>query len=217
MIEVSGDVVRLDNADFFRLVHEPEAPEHREALSVPDMAEGLEAVRAPLIHVDVLIAGAARVARHHVWLTEGVALFLLTVREPTRQVLVTPPGHVPSGLARMLRLGPRPTPAREPMTVDGADLEKVFDVEDADATDVRESLLESWESTGAWSVVVAYGEEERRTLFLDGPQGLRLVLPDPEPPTPDEAWQAVPISATTAWRQLCSLLPADADLASRDI
>lgn len=214
MLEVSGSVVRLDNSAFFSLVNEPDAPKHHEVLAIPGMREGLRAVRQPLIEIDVLIAGVHDIARHHAWLGEGIALFLLTVKEPARQLLVTTPGHVPSGLARILRLGPRAGGVREPITVDGYEVESVFAAEDLVDRHRREAVFQRWGADGAWSVVLTHDDQERRIILLDDPTGLRLVLPDPDPPTPDQTWQAVPISPTTAWRQLCALLPSNVGTAT---
>lgn len=199
-LEVRGGAVRLDNADFARLLGAPDHPANAEALSVPGMPEGLAAVRNPLVEVDVLCSGAQALTRHHAWLSEQAALFLLTVREEERQVLVTSPAHLPSGVARVVRLHPEPVPDREPAAVTEGVLSDLFDEDSA----ARCAALDRTGAEAAWSATARWDEGERWVPVLRRADGLRLL------DSYDEQWWQVPVSATEVWRLLTLLLP-DAD------
>lgn len=204
MLEIRGSSVRLDNATFAAVVHGA----HPEVLSIPGMAEGLAAVRRPLVEVDAWACRRDDVVRHHVWLRRQVAMVLLTVSGETRQLMAVPAAHVPSGLARALRWLPREAAESGRAKVERDHLDTLF----GDDPAVRTAAFDDLDAEVAWSVVSRWSGGERRMLVLDSPaHGQRLARPSPA----DLHWELVPASSTTLWRRLASLLPHPDQLEER--
>ncbi len=135
-IRVDGRVLRLTDTDFQDLVLGEATPSRRDALAVPDaladalavpgVPEALEAVRSPLAVLNVAVTGRSRLMSHQAWVTPDTVALLLDVREGERQLMALPPALLASGLARLLRLGPRRVAERSRCTVDGSALADLF-------------------------------------------------------------------------------------------
>lgn len=193
-IEVRGSVIRLDVGSFEELVGE--RPTGHEAFGVPGVAEAIEAVRDPAAHLDLDVAGPALVQHHRVWVDHEMSAFLLGVREDEHQLLAVPPALLGAGLARVLRIGPRPVGPREPREVDEDLLEDLFHDDEMR----RRSAYAGLDAHLAWNMGLFWPEGRRWFSVVDGPSGLWWVE--------GEAGARVltPTTATEVWRVLSSLL-----------
>ena len=134
------------------------------------------------------------------------------------QEIVVPPDFVPEALARLNDVGPRPRPegagrlrvsvaglAAALATRDAAAAELTGPDDDALRT-ILAALRDHWRVEARWAA--AEGSPGVRVVeVLDTDAGMWLVVPDGEHV---ELWPSTP---TTVFRQLCALLPRDAELA----
>lgn len=213
-IRVDGGVVRLTDTDFQDLVRGEAAPSLADALSVPGVPEALDAVRSPLAVLNVAVAGRSRLLSHQAWVTPDAVALLLDVREGERQLMALPPALLASGLARLLRLGPRRVAERAPARADGAVLAARADsavlADLFSATEVlRRSAFETLDVDLAWNLGLSWPGGDRWLSGLDGKDGLWLVAGDEAAP------RLEPSTATDVWRRLTTLLVGvDAPLAA---
>ncbi len=195
-IRVDGRVVRLTDTDFQDLVRGEAAPSLADALSVPGVPEALEAVRSPLAVLNIAVAGRSHLLSHQAWVTPDAVALLLDVREGERQLMALPPALLASGLARLLRLGPRRVAERAPGEADGAVLADLFS-----ATEIlRRSAFETLDVDLAWNLGLSWPGGDRWMSGLDGRDGLWLVAGDEAAP------RLEPSTATDVWRRLTTLL-----------
>lgn len=185
----SGTVLRLTAAEFQRLVED----EHDSPLA----PGAVTAVCDPLVVGTVDVTGQHGLVRHHVWVGETTAALLLHVTGDQHQLMALPPSLVPSGLARVLRIGPRKVGDREPRSADPAQLGGLFATDEV----LRRSALGALSCRLAWQVALSWEApgQDRWLAGLDGREGLWLVTGDERAP------RLTPVTATDVWRRLSTL------------
>lgn len=196
-IEVHDRVIRLDESAFQSLVAggQDTVPQ-QQALAVPGVGEALEAVRAPLAVINVDVTSPAVHQTHRVWVDPEAAALLLTVHGDERQLLAAPPALLASGLARVLRIGPRRVGARAPRPVEPDVLADLY----SETEILRRSAFDALAADLAWSIGLSSAGEDRWLSAVDGPDGLWLVAGDEHAP------RLEPVTATEVWRRLTTLL-----------
>jgi hypothetical protein len=196
-IRVDGRVLRLTDDDFQDLVRgETSSPSLADALALPGVPEALEAVRSPLAVLNVAVAGRGHIQSHQAWITPDAVALLLDVREGERQLMALPPALLASGLARLLRLGPRRVAARAAHEVDGEELADLF----AETEILRRSAFDTLAVDLAWNLGLSWSGGDRWMSGVDGSRGLWLVAGDEAAP------RLEPSTATNVWRRLTTLL-----------
>lgn len=196
-LRVDGRVLRFTEGDFQDLVlGEESSPSLADALAVPGVPEALKAVRSPLAVLNVAVAGRNRLLSHQAWVTRDTVALLLDVREDERQLMALPPTLLASGLARLLRLGPRRVAERSRCTVDGSALADLF----SETEILRRSAFETLEVDLAWNLGLSWPGGDRWMSGVDGRSGLWLVAGDEAAP------RLEPTTATDLWRRLTTLL-----------
>jgi len=197
-VRVAGPVLRLADTDFESLVRgEQGSPALSEALSVPGVPGALDAVRAPAAVAHVAVAGPTRLATHRAWVTRDTATLLLDVDGDMRQLMPMPPALLASGLARLLRLGPRRVGGRTARAVDAEVAADLF----AEAEIVRRSAFDLVGADVAWNLCLSWPGGDRWLSGVDGREGLWLFGGSETAP------RLEPTTSTYLWRRLTTLLP----------
>lgn len=194
-IRVDGSVLRLTEPDFQGLV-DGEASSCSVAEGVPGLPEALEAVRSPLAVLHVAVSGRDHLLSHQAWVSREAVALLLDVRDGERQLMAQPPALLASGLARLLRLGPRQVDERTPAEVDAEVLADLF----AETEILRRSAFETVAADRAWSLGLSWRGGDRWMSGVDTVAGLWLVAGDEVAP------RLEPTTATDIWRRLTTLL-----------
>jgi hypothetical protein len=202
-IEVAEGEVHLDGAAWLSLIDGTAPAPQRDAVAgVPGMDIALEAGAEPaaVLQLDLITPGGA--FTHEAWVApEGMAL-LVDLGGGRRRLMALPPDHLAAGLARLVGLGPRRTPARVARDVGEDELEAWFGQDDAE----RAAAFEPIGADRAWTLgAAAAGAEPDDALLMavaDGAGGPWLVERS------GEAMRLVPVSPTWVWRRLAGLLPA---------
>jgi hypothetical protein len=210
-IEVHDRVIRLDEKAFQTLVAgKQDTVPQQQALAVPGVGEALEAVRAPLAVINVDVTSRAVHQTHRAWVDPEAAALLLAVHGDERQLLAAPPALLASGLARVLRIGPRRVGARAPRPAEPEVLADLY----SETEILRHSAFDALAAGGAaadgtaggvaadlaWSIGLSSAGEDRWLSAVDGPDGLWLVTGDEHAP------RLEPVTATDVWRRLTTLL-----------
>ncbi len=132
-IEVAEGEVHLDGAAWLSLIDGTAPAPQRDAVAgVPGMDIALEAGAEPaaVVQLDLITPGGA--FTHEAWVApEGMAL-LVDLGGGRRRLMALPPDHLAAGLARLVGLGPRRTPARVARDVGEDELEAWFGQDDAE-------------------------------------------------------------------------------------
>jgi hypothetical protein len=215
-IEVHDRVIRLDEKAFQGLVAGgQDTLAQQQALAVPGVGEALEAVRAPLAVVNIDVSSPAVHQTHRAWVDPEAAALLLAVHGDERQLLAAPPALLASGLARVLRIGPRRVGARAPQPAEPDVLADLY----SETEILRRSAFDALAAGGAvhrspdggtagsgvaadfaWSIGLSSAGEDRWLSAVDGPDGIWLVAGDEHAP------RLEPVTATEVWRRLTTLL-----------
>ncbi len=169
-------------------------------------APALSAVRDPLVRLRCRVGGRL-VLEHHGWVTPEVAALLLDSGSGEYELVSLEPQFLAAALAKVVQLGPREAAAPAATTVDADTVEDFFHHDHLRRT----SALAQVEARLAWSVEVAWETSGRALTVVDTLRGAQLVVSATEPAS-QRAPSLTPTTATTLWRRLTTLLPADEEL-----
>ncbi|RZS86934.1 hypothetical protein EV189_2352 [Motilibacter rhizosphaerae] len=199
-------VVRVDPDGLARLreAHAAGAAEGpaASALAVQGVPEALDALSAPLVVAELVVAGPDLVTSSTAFLDRDVCALLLAVHDEVAQLLVTAPAAFPAAVARVVRLGPRHG-RREPAPVEQEVLEDLAHADGLRRSSAYAVLGADW----SWTLDVRWQAGERQLAAVDGSAGLALVERE------GEGWALRPATATEVWRLLTRALPGDEELA----
>lgn len=195
----------------------------------PLLEPGLATARAPVCRVLLEVAGAAGSHLHRGWVNADAGAFLLYTREDRYDFLTTGPTFVPAAIARLMRVGPRPVPAGNPLASTTALTEALFDEEsrtrrnaftelaaaDEDGTRFDRTTRDGWMAA---RTVLAWtghdGHPTGRDLTIIQTEAGTLLAQCPDPALP-EAVTWTPIRSSDLWRAIVVLLPDDSELGHR--
>jgi hypothetical protein len=197
-VEIRDGVVRLAPDDWTDLVERDSVPDGLDGIA--GLAEAIAATRDPAVQLQLDVASADRVARHHAWASPEAAVVLLQVDSDQHQLMPMPPAFVAGALARLTKLGPRKAPVEvpHPRDVDGDLLEDLFHLDDMR----RMSAFQAMAVRFAWVLATSRAETDVRVAVVEDAAG-RWMVEEAE-----KGWQVVPTTATEIWRSLTSLLIA---------
>lgn len=175
--------------------------------SVPDgldgiagLAEAIAATRDPAVQLQLDVASAERVTRHHAWASPEAAVVLLQVDGDQHQLMPMPPAFVAGAVARLTKHGPRKAPAevQHPREVEGDLLDDLFHSDEMR----RMSAFQAMAVRFAWVLATSGAEADVRLAVVEDAVG-RWIVEEAE-----TGWRVVPTTATEMWRSLTSLLIA---------
>lgn len=171
------------------------------ALASGEWDAPLAAVRDPLVHVELVVAGRSVRQVHRAWVTYDVATLLLAVNGGERQLMHLPPAFLTASLVRLTRLRPRRTASPGVVVLPADNLDGLVSPDE----EVRRAALEAARADLGWRLHATWPGGERLMHAADGPHGVHLA--DPATGTLRGA------SNTFVYRVLSTLLPTDAELA----
>lgn len=194
---VSG-ALRLDDDGLAALDSPSPAPEHpdlRAALGSMAVRAVLAARQAPVVTLDLVVAGPDTRLTHRAWVDEQWAGLQLQVRPGVHQLMAVPPGHLAAGLVRLVRLRPRRVDERTDVPFPRSRLDDLVATEQP----LRAAALADAGAELAWRLEVGSADGGQVLTATDGAGGLHLA----------EAGQDVlrAVSNTTGYRLLSTVLP----------
>jgi len=192
------------------------------------LVPAVEALSEPVCRVQVSFTTHGEDQSGSGWVMSDAAALLLDLPDGLRELVTVHPTFLPAGLARVVRLGPRPRVEAEPLHLPSSLLGTLLggddvarraaadgisrDIADSHARTAIRSLASG--SVAHWSVGVSWRAArdrpgERRLSVLDTPDaGLWLLEPVHELTA---LWPSTP---TAVWRALTVLLPGDDEIAA---
>lgn len=176
-------------------------PDAVTALASGRLDAAVAAIGAPLVTLGLVVAGTSTRLEHRAWVTPQGAALLLGVRPGVFQLMAQDPAFLTAALVRLTRMRPRRVAERAVVEVAA---ERLPDLVAPDEAPRRAALGEAG-ADFAWHLSARWDGGGRDLVAVDGPRGLQLA----EPGTA----RLVPVSNTTAYRILSTLLPTDAELA----
>lgn len=192
----------------------------------PDLRPAITALADPVCRLRMhLVTDDGDEQLAEAWVTDDAAAFLLPLPDAMHELLTVSPGFVPEGIARFVRLGPRPWPSAEPLEVSLEAFEELFS-EDAARRQVaaREVVFEDDDrplrsvvdllAAGPWHVWTAEmswtrgdGSTDGRSVHaVDTDAGMCLVA------AAEETVTLVALPPREIWRLLTRMLPDEDDL-----
>lgn len=190
------------------------------------LAPAVSAALHPLVKTRVRVCAPDATVVHPGWAHLEAAAVLAGVEADAYDLVTVTPPHLPSVIARLVGLGPRPVQDAVAFDVDAAVVDALFAEDPGDrlrgATTLASALpghLEGWRSAiaaGAWKAWEARatwagpaGPTGRRVVALDSPAGFLLVGESSASTRPV-------LTATPArlWAGLVHLLPESDELAA---
>jgi len=208
----------ITDAQFEALVRERDDVKPATLAAVPELAsvaglrEALEAAAQPRLRVVISVAQPGLTLVHRVWVGDQAATYLAALDDTSRQLIVTTPEFLGSGLARLVGLGPRTGESiGAGDSLDPADIDRLF----GEKASERDAALARTGATAAWMIAVDAENGEMASCVLDRPDGYVEAVAD------EAGVRLEARTPTYLWRILGSLLlqvdPVDAhDLSSID-
>lgn len=205
-LDTASGAVRVDDEGLAALLGAMETADAvgplATALASPAVAEALDALRRPLVTLELAVASPhARVA-HRLSLVPGTAALLLGVTLDIHQLMALPPAFVPSSLVRLTRMRPRRVDERSDVAFSAARFGELVDPD----PDRRSRALADAGADLAWRLDVRWADGGQLLTATDGPSGLRLAEAD------RDLLRAV--TNTEVYRIFATALPVAADAAS---
>lgn len=209
----SADIGELREAG----VIQPDAPH-------PAVAAGLGAVIAPVCRLELTMTDhTGRREAGEGWINSAAAALLLDLPDGFREFVTLAPMFLPAGIARIVRLGPRPRPGFEILTMDHSTFDGLMAVDPTARHEAASALAgdalplhsvidqlpdgpwRCWCATMTWPDRIG-GDACRELHVLDTDAGLCLV------DLHHDGAALWPNTATGVWRRIIGLFPSDAEL-----
>lgn len=198
MIALEDGVVRLDDAGVATLLGGDDLdPAAARDVDRAGLRPAVDTLRAPLVTVEVLLAGSS-LQLHRAAVDRERAVVLLEVRPGLHQLMMLPPSHLAAALVRMTRVGPRRVRPREQRPAPAEASNRLLSSDDA----VRHGALQEVGAALAWRLRVGWAGEHRDLVAVDGPDGLHVL--------DEDGGVLLPVTATALYRVFTTALPPEA-------
>lgn len=198
--DTSTGVVRVDDEGFAALraaCGGAADPEVARVLGTGRLRDALGSVAAPLVTLEVVVAGAGHRLRHRVWVGAEHVLVRAALSSEVSQLMVLPPGHLAAALTRLTRLVPRRVGARSARELEVSATSLV-----APDPETRAGALAGVGADVAWCLDVWWDGRRQRLAGVHGHEGTWLV--------DDDADLLRPASPTAVYRLFTAVLPSAA-------